>query len=825
MVDDAAELRGTTRAERIALTSGADAWHTVGVDSAGIPPLRVSDGPNGARGVQAPGETSACFPVGVALGATWDPELLEQVGAALAQEARDKGAGVLLAPTVNLQRLPLAGRNFECFAEDPHLTARATVAYIRGLQSGGVGACVKHFVANETEEARYWMSSQVDERTLREVYLQPFEAAVREAGAWSIMTAYNRINDVFASDHHELLQQVLREEWGFDGTVVSDWGGTRSTAAALVAGLDLEMPGPTQQRGTRLAAALEAGEVTDAQLDRAAANVVRLARRAEAARADHAEDPRIDVDALAELVARRSIVLLRNDGTLPLDPDALRRVAVVGPFADRARIQGGGSSAVVPRSHLGPADVLRVRLGPDVDVVVEAGGSIRRYCRPLGRRLLRTPEGEPGVRVELFEGGDLDADPAVVSRGDALFLRLFGGVEGIEDPDRVGARLRGTCTPVVDGLHTLGMASAGSARLFVDGREVLHTDSAQGTAETFYAWGTAEQRVQVELRAGVAVELEVRFQRPPGTPFAGVMVGLDPPPDDRAFDAAVAAAADAEVAVVVVGLDDTWETEGHDRVGLSLPGEQDRLVSAVAAVNDRTIVVVNAGSPVAMPWLDEVGAVLTMWYPGQGGGPALASLLLGDESPSGRLPVTFPAVLPAWLERGDARDATGALAYTEGLDIGHRRANAARPAPMFPFGHGLTYTSFELGPVECSAVELTDPDHDHVELRVTVTNTGARRGAEVVQLYLSHPGASVERTPLELRGFRRVELEAGASTEVVLPVGFADLARWDPATHSWRVDPGVVRARVASSSADPGHEVELHVLEGAERSAARGRTD
>ena len=790
------EIAELPLARRVELCSGADMWNTAAVPEADVPALRVSDGPNGARGLGVdPAETSVCFPVGSCLAATWDVSLADEAGRALAAEARAKGAGVLLAPTVNLHRHPLGGRNFESFSEDPYLASRVAVHLIRGLQARGVGACTKHFAGNESDHRRHFMSSDVDERTLREVHLAAFEAAVVEAGTWSVMSSYNRLNGTYASDHHWLLTELLRDEWGFDGAVISDWGGTMSLGPALAAGCDLEMPGPGM-RAKKLAGAVATGEVAEADVDLAASRVARLARRAAVAEADLGDGP--DPADVAYRVAVAGMVLLQNEGGLLPLTEPLGSIAVIGPCADPGQIMGGGSSQVNPPHRISPVDGVRARAA-GAEVRHEPGCDIRRWCPSIPARTL-TWEGEPGVWSEVYPTPDLSGPPARAERVRKLDARFFGAVEGVDDPRRLSARLRADLTPTTSGPHRLGLSCAGVATVSVDGTVVLEQDSARYPGDSFYAWGSDEKAATIDLEAGVPVAVEVEYRRADAQQMAGVAVGLAAPPDDASLERAVDAAGASDLAIVVVGLDGSWETEGFDRPSLSLPGRQDELVERVVAANPRTIVVLNAGSPVAMPWLDRVTAVVQAWYPGQEMGRALAALLFGDESPAGRLPTTFPRRIEDTPAFGSYPGADDHVAYTEGIHVGHRHYDRHEIEPLFPLGHGLTYTSFDYGEVRVSTAEVAGDREVVVE--VDVTNVGDRAGVDVAQLYLSHPDAPVDRPVRQLRGFARQALAPGATGTARFTIGFRDLARWDPDEHRWRVDAGPVEAWVGASSRD-----------------------
>ena len=699
------------------LLAGADLWHTAAVGD--VPVIRMSDGPAGVRGTDWAGPASASFPCGAALGATFDVDLVRQVGEALGREARSKNVHMVLAPTVNLQRTPIGGRNFECFSEDPIHTAAIAVAYIDGVQSRGVACCVKHLVCNDTELARFEVSAEVSETVLREVYLVPFEAAVA-AGVQAVMTAYNRLNGTFCSEHHWLIDDVLRGEWGFRGVVVSDWYGTRSGAAALLAGLDLEMPGPSRHRGEALAASLDDSAELRAAVMRSAARIGELARWTGAA--ETGTDQRTDDDPATRAVIRRAgaagAVLLVNRTVatapaLPIRPGT--SVALIGPYADQGRVQGGGSARVTPANPSGALEALRER---GYAVEHRPGCRIPRY--------LPVMSGAFEVEFSDEHGSRLHRDMRRLR-----FVREAFQDDGLHG--MVAAHLTGTVRVASAGRWRISMRAVGAATLRIDGEIVVALDGSD-RGGSFFGFGSDEVIAVVDLAADVDHRIELDYPMAPSPGLRGVIVGLAEEIVTDLIPAAVAAAADAEVAVVVVGTDDEWETEGEDRTTLALPGAQDRLIEAVAAVNERVVVVVNAGSPVAMPWLDSVAAVLQLWFPGGELGHVLADVLSGDVEPSGRLPITVPrrlAQTPAGEHRGD-----GVVAeYREGRSVGyrwyHRHREDPEFEPLFWFGYGLGYTTFAWG-----QATLAGDRETAAVVSVEVTNTGRRPGHEVVQVYL-----------------------------------------------------------------------------------------
>lgn len=797
-------LARLTLDEAAALTAGSDSWHTTPVERLGIGRLKVTDGPTGARGDLVSGERAACFPVGVALGATWDPLLLEEVGTALAVETKDKGAHVLLGPTINLQRTPLGGRSFECYSEDPWLTGVLATAWVRGLQAGGVGACVKHLVANDSEFERHTISSEVDQRTLREVLLRPFELVVADADPWTIMAAYNRINGTYACENRWLLTEVLRDGWGWAGAVISDWVAVQSTAPTAVAGCDLEMPGPGQHLGPRLAEAVRAGEVDEAVVRTNAGRLLHLLERA-GVLDDPVEPAEQGPDrpahrALARRAAAAGTVLLHDDaGLLPLRPAELHRVAVIGPNAADLTFQGGGSSQVVthPLARLLPA--LRERLA--AEVVHEPGCLTHRFLPEAGAG--RWAEGEDGRGVELtyFASTDCSGEPVQTRRVRTIGARWFGhGIDGI-DPAAFSCRYRATFVPDRDGRHTFSAVAAGRARVLVDGVEVVDAWSAPRPGEWLFGFAFDEETGTADLRAGVPAEVTVEFATFGDGRPTGLRFGLLDPQADDLVGRAERAAAGADLAVVVAGTNADWESEGHDQASFALPGDQDELIRRVAAANPRTIVVLNAGSPVAMPWADDVGAVLQVWFPGYEGANALVDVLVGDVEPSGRLPCTVPLRLEDCPALADAPRSypglDGQVHYAEGVLFGHRGYDAAGTDVRFPFGHGLGYTTWAYG--ETSATVATEGD---IEVLVALTNTGARQGTEVVQVYAEAPEGPLVRPPRQLVGWTKVTLAAGEQRPVRVAVDPRALEVWDEATGGWITPPGTYRLHVGRSSRD-----------------------
>jgi beta-glucosidase len=783
-------LARLTLEQKVSLLGGQDFWSLPAIPEIGLRSLVMSDGPIGVRGTGwAPEDPSIALPSPTALAATWDPELARTAGHLLGQESRRKGVHLLLGPTVNLQRTPLGGRHFECYSEDPLLSGEIAVGFVAGVQEHGVGTTVKHLVGNDFETDRMTVDVRIGERALRELYLAPFERVVR-AGGWGVMSAYNAVNGLPMAANGPLQSDVLKDEWGFDGIVVSDWRAARETVPAALGGLDIAMPAMENPWGEKLVAAVRAGEVPEELIDDKVRRVLRLAGRVGALDgvppAVVTFPPDLDGDAVAHQVAARSFVLARNESfTLPLEPAGLTKLAVIGALATDARVLGGGSAQVVPPHVISPLDGL-ARALPGVDVSHAVGADPRPFLPALPQP----------ARIELLGAGHtFEVDTAAV--------RWIGDLPGAIDKDVVtGLELRTTFTPEQDGEHTFAVSGFGTFDLRVGDRQLYAgTLHPPGATRADLLLSPREHRATAELTAGEPVEVVLRQAIQPGMAHtvSATLGHLAPGVSaDGMIAEAVALAAGSDVAVVVVGTTEQVESEGFDRTSLSLPGRQDELVVRVAAANPRTIVVVNAGSPVLLPWADEVAAVLLTWFPGQEAGAALADVLLGVIEPGGRLPTTWPR---------DERDCPilevaprdGRLAYDEGVFIGYRAWQRAGRTPLYAFGHGLGYTTWQYETLAVSATEA----------EVTLTNTGARSGREVVQVYVGPQGeppvgvgpAGVvpERPARWLAGFAPVEAHPGETVTVRIPLPERTWQIWDA---GWHEVPGTYAVTAAHALDD-----------------------
>ena len=805
-------LQSLSLEDKVTLLAGADQWHTHAVDRVGIPALKVSDGPNGVRGEGRDTQevTSASFPVGTAMGATWNPDLINRVGRALAEETKAKGAQVLLGPTVNMHRAPLAGRNFECFSEDPHLTSRMAVAYIQGLQEGGVGACVKHYACNDQEFKRFSISSEVRERALREIYLPPFRAAVQEAGTWTIMSAYNRINGTYASEHDYLLLEILKGEWAFDGLVISDWYGTYSEEV-VGSGLDLEMPGPARWMGKHALEAVRSGKVDEKVIDDKVTRLLKTLSRTgafdqEGIPAEEAVD-RPEDRTLIRQIGREAVVLLKNENDLlPLDKDNKMKIALIGANAKKVSFQGGGSSQVNPHYVISPLDAITEAVGDKGEVHYALGCPVYKEIPPLEQEWLRGEDGTQGMlNVRYFDNQDLDGEPIHQVTTSGSQLAWFGEKAEHFNPTRFSLQMTGGFQVPESGSYTLELACIGKGRLYIN--DELIFDLWEGGEQNEPGEGIKKSQV-MNLEEGKLYSLRLEYASLPGPRWRGVRVGCLPPLPEDPVGEAEALAAESDLAVVVAGLTPEWETEGQDRVSMDLPGKQNQLIERVAAVNPNTVVALNAGSPLHMPWLDTVPAVLQMWYLGQESGNALADVLFGVADPSGRLPTTFPRQIqdnPAHL---NFPGENGRVYYGEGLFIGYRYYDQKGIQPLFPFGHGLSYTTFTYDHVKLNGEIFKTGDT--IEIQVEITNQGDRSGQEVIQLYLRDPDSSLVRPPKELKAFSKVQLEPGESRTVTLLLEEKDLAYYDDAKSSWVVEPGAFEILIGRSAADIQHSKTFH---------------
>ncbi|HTX47931.1 MAG TPA: glycoside hydrolase family 3 C-terminal domain-containing protein [Caulobacteraceae bacterium] len=808
-------LSRLTLEEKVALMAGAASFTLEGVERLGVPRIRVTDGPTGVRSNE--GEPATVFPVGVAMASTWNPELAREVAAAIGREALALDNRVVLAPTINIVRTPLWGRNFETYSEDPFLAGRLGAAFVEGLQGEGVGASLKHYAANNQEENRMTVSVEADERTLREIYLAAFEYVVKTANPWTVMASYNKLEGVYATESKKLMLDILKGEWGYDGVVVSDWGAVHSTAAAANGGTDLEMPGPPRWFGEKLMAAVKAGEVFERQIDDAARRMCRLILRTGVLDGDPPPKGELRTERhrkIAERAAVESVVLLKNEhDLLPLLPSSVKTLAVVGPNAAARRIQGGGSSQVRTDRRTSLLAAIAARLAGRVEVLHADGGD-NEVAPPSARSAQFSPDegrGQAGVLCEYFADAAFTGPP-IASRPERGLGKLVSHNMGSSQPPSYDAfRWSGWYWPEKDGRYEFSLRGPGAMRMWLDG-EPLIDDATAGAPDRGDVGGGAAIRktVGLDLAAGRGYPVRIDYVRAmasradqiasgdasPELNWEYVSLGVREPRGSVAEAAELAGRCDA--AVVVVGAGSLTEGEGYDRENLDLPGDQNALVEAVLAANPRTVVVLSNGAPYALPWIDHAPAVVEGWLGGEAGPDAVARILIGEAEPSGRLPVTFPVR----IEDSPAHrfyPGGAAVRYGEGLRVGYRHFDAGIEPPLFPFGFGLTYTKFRYSDLDAPETVRIGQG---VRVRFALENVGERNGKETAQLYVRPRGPSVDRPVKELKGFAKVELAPMQRRTVEIDLDERAFSYYDPAARKWLVEPGAYDLLIGGSAAD-----------------------
>jgi len=814
-------LKQMTLSEKVALLSGRNAWFTVPIERLGIPSIVMTDGPHGVRtgghGQDRIVSTATAYPTGVSMASTWNRELIEKVGVALAEETRYLGCHILLGPCVNIVRSPLGGRNFETYSEDPYLTGQIGVAYVRGLQSQHVGASVKHYAANNQEYERHRGNSVVDERTLREIYLPAFETIVKEAHPWTVMCSYNRINGTYASDHEILLRWILKEEWGFEGAVVSDWGAVHDIYEPIQAGLDLEMPGPVRYFGRALEAAVNNWQVDEPLVDDAARRMLRLLFWAGVMTGEALPEGSVNTPehrALARKLAEESIVLLKNEAdTLPLKVKEIKKLAVIGMNADRM-VFGGGSSRVDPYHWVTPLDGIKTKLGDRIDIGFEPGYDNQVTPKIVEKTLFTHPDGETqGLQAEFYNNLDWSGNP-ILTRVDSNIEAWWGAggpAPGVVNEKHFSIRWTGTFMAPEAGETELFINNTGVARVWLEGDLVLENEVGPRTSGALDIDKLGDH-TRINLEKGKTYDFKAEYSSGENNAFALVRfsyktsLSVEGDPIERA----VKLAQESDVAVIIAGFSDLYESEGNDRPNMDLPGGQDELIRAVAAANPNTVVVVNAGAPVAMPWVEDVGGVILAYYPGQEGGHALANILFGDVNPSGKLTVSFPKRLadnPAYINYPGWKD----VHYGERLFVGYRYYDAKDVEPLFPFGYGLSYTEFEYSSL---TLPVKVQPGETFQVSMTVRNAGRVAGQEVIQLYVRDVESTLIRPEKELKGFAKVALEPGESKSVDFMLDPRALSYYDPHQKSWVAEAGTFEVLVGASSRDIRLSGEFELVEG-----------
>ncbi|KAJ7639107.1 glycoside hydrolase family 3 protein [Roridomyces roridus] len=815
--------------QKIKLLAGSGWWHTEEIPDI-VPAIRLSDGPNGVRGTRFfNGVPASCFPSSSGLGSSFDVELASNVGKALADECRAKGVHVLLAPTVNTQRSPLGGRGFESFSEDPILNGTIAAAYINGLQSKGVSATIKHFVANDQEFERFSISSEVSERALREIYLKPFQIAVRDSKPWALMTCYNRVNGLHVSEDKRLIGDILRKEWGWEGMIMSDWIGVYSTAESIKAGLDLEMPGPTVMRGKAVERSLISQKLFPSDIDERVRKILELLKHAEESGIPfNAPEEYIDTPELRQFLrtaAADTIVLLKNDKkVLPLS-DKVKSIAVIGPNAKVAWTSGGGSARLLSTYTVSPLEGIgKVAKNIGAEVKYAVGAASHSYLPLLDSYIQQHGSESPGALVEFWNeapsedflapDGQLSANKlsqcawSTPTLGTNCFL--MDGVDATKVNIDCFIRYSTKFTPDESGDWEFGMNVAGRGNLYFDNKLIvdLSTDPEQG--ESFFGLGTVDKQTLVTgLEAGRAYDLEIRISTSDfaarGSPFTcwgGIRLGGVRKFDgEKAIEEAAKLAKESDAVILVIGLNHDWESEGFDRKNIDLPGLTNPLVSAVLRANPNTVIVNQSGTPVAMPWINEAPTLVQAFYGGNELGNGIADVLWGKVNPSAKVSLTFPKRLedtPAFPSFGDKGQELGKILYNEGIFVGYRSYEIRNLETMFPFGFGLSYSTFEYSDLQTSAVAADGT----FSVAFTIKNTSNVAGREVAQVYISDPQASLPRPIKELRGFTKVALQADESKTVKVDLTREALSFYDHRQMCWVAEKGKFEVLVGASSQD-----------------------
>ncbi|KAK7419806.1 beta-glucosidase [Neonectria magnoliae] len=808
-IDVEETLKKLSLGEKVSLLAGIDFWHTQALPEHGVPSLRLSDGPNGVRGTKFfNGIPAACFPCGTALGATFNQKLLEEAGKKMGEEAIAKNVHTILGPTINMQRSPLGGRGFESIGEDPFLSGLGAAALVRGIQSTGVQATVKHFVCNDHEHKRQNVQAIVTERALRELYALPFQLAVRDSQPGAFMTGYNGVNGTFCSENPKLLEDLLRKEWGWEGLVMSDWFGTYTTAEAAKAGLDLEMPGPTMFRGDLLKFATATGKLWGHVIDQRARELLKFVKKCAASGVkENGPEGTLDTPETAALlrkIGNESIVLLKNENSvLPLAKD--KKTLIIGPNAKVSTYHGGGSASLAAYYAVTPYDGIAEKLGSQPQYSI---GAYTHKLLPLLGTQTQLPNGKTGMSWNVF------ADPpGTPSRESVDYLELTKTEMHLVDfeNDKVEALwyadLEGTLVAEEDGPYEFGLIVCGTAKLFVNDKLVIDNATKQVAGDAFYGCATREERGVVDLKKGEAYKVNIQFASAPSFTLklenvvaghGSLRVGGCRVIDDQAeIQKSVRLAKEHDQVIICGGLNADWETEATDRASMKLPGVLDQLIAEVAAANPNTAVVLQTGTPEEMPWLDRVPAVIQAWYGGNETGNSIADVLFGDYNPSGKLSLSFPKALkdvPAFL---NFRTEAGRILYGEDVYLGYRYYEFAEREVNYPFGHGLSYTTFAFSDLSVAS------KGGKLSASLKIKNTGSLKGAEVAQLYVEpKQSAKVNRPIKELKGFAKVELDAGETKTVTIEeLEKYAAAYFDEERNQWCVEAGEYDVIVSDSSA------------------------
>lgn len=781
-------LNKLTLKEKIDLLGGTG-FTTKPIKRLGIPELKMTDGPLGVRW-----QKSTAFPAGIAMASSWDTSLVNKVGSAIGREVKSKGRDVILGPCVNIARIPMGGRNFESFGEDPFLDSRMAVSYIKGVQKENVASTVKHFAANNQEYQRMFVNVKVSKRALNEIYLPAFKAAVKEAHVLAIMAAYNKVNGTYCSENDYLLKKKLREDWGFQGLAMSDWGAVHNSIQTAKSALDLEMPTGYYMNDSTLYKAVKNGTVKESIINKKVRDILTVIFKLGLFDHPRKENPKLlnskENREIAYRTALEGIVLLKNkNSVLPVNQDKIKSIAVIGPNAAVARTGGGGSSHVTPIYSVSPLEALRKKLNGKIKINYAQGIVFSDQSNPVPPEYLILPSGNGhGLKAEYFSNQELKGKPELTRTDKDINYNWGHGspAEGLPK-DHFSVRWTGFLQVPKTGDYTLSITSDDGARFYLNGRELVN-DWNNHAPETHLN--------TVKLKAGEKNKITVEYFD--NTGGASVKFGLVSKNKDT-INEAVESASKSDVSVLFVGTNDNIEGEGHDRKNLELSDMQDELINAVAKVNKHVIVVITSGSPVLMDkWINNVDGVIESWFAGDEIGNAIADVLLGNYNPSGKLPITFPKRWEDCSAYKTYKVLDSVSDYSDGLFVGYRHFDENKIEPLFPFGYGLSYTTFEYSNIRIK----NESEGKQIGYTVTcdIKNTGKRDGAEIAQLYLSAVNSKISRPPKELKGFSRVELAPGELKTVKFILNNNAFEYYDAGGDTWKVAPGEYKILVGSSS-------------------------
>lgn len=800
-------LKTLTLREKVALLSGEDFWSTFSFPEKDVNKVTVTDGPHGVRignesSSRSKDGTATAFPTGVAMASTWNQQLIYDVAIALAEETRANGCDILLGPCVNIVRTPLAGRNFETYAEDPYLAGKIGVSYVKGLQSRGVGASLKHFACNNQEFERTRGDSTVDERTLREIYLTAFEMIVKEANPWSIMCSYNRINGDYASENTHLLTEVLRDDWGYDGVVVSDWNANHEIYKSVQAGLDLEMPGPYTYFGHFLEGAVKSWKLDESYIDRAVRRIIRMGKRVEEYNVNNPEDEGKFSDSehidLAFQTAAESMILLKNnENVLPIDTTSVKKLAVVGPLSELASYGGGGSSIVNCEYTTTPMDGIRKYYGEDVEILYAKGCEDKVKADSFSSAGIHVNhEGNSGFREEYYANRAFKGEIIKERMTDEVdFWQLFPDDKRIDDMN-YSVIWSGEMDVDRTGDYLFKFSYQGLFKLYIDD-ELIESDMDwhDKPPYAFYTIKKTTTQLSADKTHTIRLEFMNTLENERSAMIMKVMYQQTEEDIDRGIQEALEMVKQADRTIVFAGHAPGFEQEGIDRDDMMLPGEQNRLIQAVCKADPDAVVVINTGSPIEMPWIDEVKAVVQAHFYGQEGGHALGAVISGQVNPSGRLTTTYPLHYkdnPTYLYYPGERKCV----YGEGIFVGYRYYDYRDMSVLFPFGHGLSYADFEY-----ESMELTGSlDDNTLQVKATVVNTSSITGKEVVQLYVENCRSEVLRPVRELKGFTKLELKPGEKQQVSIPLDKRAFSYYDIEEDQFVVEKGIYKLNLGQSS-------------------------